>query len=67
MATNNFTADQNRELGETISGLMLDIVDATGSLPGFEVENATIEFHLGDDIGDLFGKWRVTVERLGDA
>lgn len=49
--------EQLQELGEAVAGIMRDI--RTTTIPGFEVENASINFTLGDSVGVIAGRWRI--------
>lgn len=66
MPKSNFTDDQHRQLGETIADIMTDYAKMADDAPaGFEVDEGSVEFYLGDSAGPIVGQWRVTVKRLG--
>ena len=66
MPKSQFTDDQHRQLGESVADIMSDYVKMADDVPaGFEVEEGSLEFYLGDSAGPIVGKWRLTVKRLG--
>lgn len=60
-----FGPEQHRQLGESLTEIMVDYANAIDWSPaGFEVENASLEFTLGDSAGILTGRWLITAKRL---
>lgn len=62
--TGGLTAAHRLELANDVVSLMDAIVRAE-TPAGLNVENATMEFYLGDSVGELVGQWKITVEFLG--
>lgn len=56
--------DQRLELANDVVSMMESIA-RTEAPEGYDVENARMEFYLGDSVGELVGKWKITVEFLG--
>ena len=56
--------EQRLELANDVVSLMESIA-RTEAPAGFDVENATMSFYLGDSVGELVGQWKITVEFLG--